>query len=266
MKVDKKLFLVLWLMGMAGVLSLLFIDFSVFMEMAPKIEPEADEAIKQMLPYLLPFIKVASIISPTLLVSVAVLVGVLLADKVGLFSSIAEAVQKKRNFFSAFAPQIIPGLIGGAIGGTLMLITLKAFMGYLPTEFLEKAARMDSSLPLVTRLLYGGITEELLLRWGLMTLLVFGLWRVFQKNQEAPESRWFVHAILISAFIFAIGHLPAAFSFSPRINAALVIYIIVGNAAFGLMAGYLYWKKGLESAMIAHTTAHLAAYFANLTT
>jgi membrane protease YdiL (CAAX protease family) len=33
--------------------------------------------------------------------------------------------------------------------------------------------------------------------------------------------------------------------------------VIVANSLFGLIAGYLYWKRGLESAMLAHMLAHV---------
>ena len=33
--------------------------------------------------------------------------------------------------------------------------------------------------------------------------------------------------------------------------------MIVANSIFGLIAGYLYWKRGLESAMFAHMVAHV---------
>jgi membrane protease YdiL (CAAX protease family) len=51
----------------------------------------------------------------------------------------------------------------------------------------------------------------------------------------------------------------------PKLTIALTSYVIAANSAFGFIAGYLYWKKGLESAMIAHMFAHVvmigASYF-----
>jgi membrane protease YdiL (CAAX protease family) len=44
---------------------------------------------------------------------------------------------------------------------------------------------------------------------------------------------------------------------SPEITTPLVAYIILGNASFGFIAGYLYWKRGLECAIGAHMVAHL---------
>ena len=55
----------------------------------------------------------------------------------------------------------------------------------------------------------------------------------------------------------------------PEATFALTLYVIVANSVFGLIAGYLYWKRGLESAMLAHmlahvvmlTASHFGAYF-----
>jgi len=109
----------------------------------------------------------------------------------------------------------------------------------------------------LTRILYGGITEELLLRWGLMTLLVWIGWRVFSQGQSAPSTFCFIVAIALSAFLFGLGHLPLVFVLGTQVTISVIAYVIVGNAAFGLIAGYLYWQKGLEAAMIAHMLVHV---------
>jgi membrane protease YdiL (CAAX protease family) len=98
-----------------------------------------------------------------------------------------------------------------------------------------------------------------------MTLLVWAAWRLLQKGRSEPKPSYFVGAILVSSVVFGIGHLPIAFMLIPEATFALTIFVIVGNSIFGLVAGYLYWKRGLESAMIAHMLAHLvllmASYF-----
>jgi len=37
----------------------------------------------------------------------------------------------------------------------------------------------------------------------------------------------------------------------------VVAFVLVGNTAFGLVAGWLYARHGLEAAVIAHVLAHL---------
>ncbi len=124
---------------------------------------------------------------------------------------------------------------------------------------------LGNLLPLPTRLLYGGFTEELLLRWGVMTLLVWAAWRLLQRGQGQPRAIYLASAIVISSVVFGLGHLPIAFALSSEVTSTLVFYIIAGNGVFGLIAGYLYWKKGLEAAMLAHMMAHVvlvtAVYF-----
>jgi membrane protease YdiL (CAAX protease family) len=133
----------------------------------------------------------------------------------------------------------------------------------LSPEALARLGEFGNILPLPTRLLSGGIMEELLLRWGLMTLLVWVAWRLFQKGQGRPRPACFVAAILISSVVFAIGHLPLAFMLFPEPSFALIVFVIVANSAFGLIGGYFYWKKGLESAMIAHALTHVVMFTAS---
>ena len=43
-----------------------------------------------------------------------------------------------------------------------------------------------------------------------------------------------------------------------------MVFVIGANTAFGLLFGYLFWRYGLESAMIAHAVAHVVSYLAVL--
>jgi len=37
----------------------------------------------------------------------------------------------------------------------------------------------------------------------------------------------------------------------------LTLFLLLQNSLFGLLAGYLYWRWGLEAAMLAHIVVHL---------
>ena len=88
---------------------------------------------------------------------------------------------------------------------------------------------------------------------------------LFQKGRNEPKPAYSIVAILISSVVFGIGHLPLVFSLSPQPAVAVIAFVVLANSLFGIIAGYLYWKKGLESAMIAHMSAHAvmltASYF-----
>ena len=256
MRFNTRLFVILWLAGLAGALSLLLIDLDALIKILPI--PAGTK-----IPTITPALKLLTPIQPAVILAVAVLVGVVLAAKVGLSSPVAEAVASGGDSVSAFKPQIIPGIIGGLAGGVSLVLIASILKPFLSPETLARLGAYGNILPLLTRLLYGGILEELLLRWGLMTLLAWAAWRLFQRGQDKPTPAVFVAAILISSLIFAIGHLPVAFMLFPERTFALTLFVIVGNSAFGLIGGYLYWKKGLESAMIAHALTHVVMFTAS---
>jgi membrane protease YdiL (CAAX protease family) len=94
---------------------------------------------------------------------------------------------------------------------------------------------------------------------------VWAAWRLLQRSEGAPKPAYVVGAIVISSLVFGVGHLPVAYMILPEATFALTLYVIVANTIFGLIAGYLYWRRGLESAMLAHMLAHAfmltASYF-----
>jgi hypothetical protein len=49
----------------------------------------------------------------------------------------------------------------------------------------------------------------------------------------------------------------------PEATVALTTCVLVGNSMFGLIAGYLCWKRGLESAMIARMSARVVLFAAS---
>jgi membrane protease YdiL (CAAX protease family) len=256
MRSNTRLFVILLLAGLAGILSLLLIDLEALLRILPL---PADAEI----PMSLPMLKAVSLIQPAVLVAVAVLVGVVLAGKVGLSSPVAEALANRGDVISAVKPQMVPGIIGGFAGGVSLVLIASVLKPFLSSEMLTRIGEFGNILPIPTRVLYGGITEELLLRWGLMTLLVWIAWRLFQKGKDRPKAVIFIMAILVSSIVFAVGHFPVAFMLFPQPTFALILFVLVGNSASGLIGGYLFWTRGLEAAMIAHVLTHLVMFAAS---
>jgi hypothetical protein len=250
MQTKTKLFVILWIAGMTGILSFLLVDLSALLATLPATAGKA-------LPFSPLGIKLISTLQPTVLMSLAVLVGVILASKVGLSAPAAEAAAQGQSLTSALKPQIFPALSGGLLGGIAVVSVWLLWKPFLPPVFISQAEKLNTLLPLTTRILYGGITEELLLRWGVMTFLVWIGWRLFQRGGGRPRPGYFVIAIVISSVVFGMGHLPVASVLGAGLTMTIVAYVVIANSIFGLVAGYLYWQRGLEAAIMAHMSAHV---------
>ena len=103
---------------------------------------------------------------------------------------------------------------------------------------------------------YGGIAEELQLRLFLMTLMV---WLVARLRRRKPGDAAFHVAIVLAAVLFGVGHLPAA-AHIWGLDAIVVLRTIVLNAVIGIACGWLYWRRGLEMAILAHFSADIVLH------
>ncbi|KZC19543.1 MULTISPECIES: CPBP family glutamic-type intramembrane protease [Rhodanobacter] len=106
---------------------------------------------------------------------------------------------------------------------------------------------------------YGGIVEEVLCRLLLVSALV---WLLARCNRRVARPWMFVLAIVLAALLFGAGHLPAAHAAGLLGTPLLVARIVLLNAVVAVVFGGLFWKYGLEHAMLAHFCADLVLHVA----
>ncbi|ELZ32418.1 Abortive infection protein [Halogeometricum pallidum JCM 14848] len=95
-----------------------------------------------------------------------------------------------------------------------------------------------------------------MLRFGLMSVLAFVGWRVTGRRTDGPRPVVMWAAILVSAILFGLGHLPALAQ-SVDLTPALIARTVLLNAVAGILFGWLYWRRSLEAAMVAHASFHV---------
>jgi hypothetical protein len=210
------------------------------------------------LPAPLPLLVLVGVVQNLLLFGVVIGIGLLLAGKMGLGAPLLEAwLYHKEPPVRARDSLKYGALVGIAVGIILLIIIIPA-APHLPGLPFVSAAHV-ALWKRVFICFYGGIGEEVLTRLFLLTLLAWLGVRVFQRNKArlAPATFWTVNIIV--AILFGLSHLPSA-SMVMHITPTVVVLALVLNGIAAIPFGYLYWKRGLEAAMIAHFCADFVVY------
>ena len=198
-----------------------------------------------------------ALVNPILFLAIGVALGIRLAPRIGLRSYLVDKVRTG----TAVGPRLrrdAPLAIACGAGVSVLVILLDSwFRPYLG----EAWRQLEQEQPwrvtdLVTGLLYGGITEEIMLHWGAMTLFTWIGWRFLQRSPGTPKPAILWTAAALSALLFGIGHLPAVASVVP-LSGVIVARTVLLNATAGGVFGWLYWRRSLEAAMLAHASAHV---------
>jgi len=210
----------------------------------------------------LPLLAVLSGLNPLLLLGVACLLGAYTAPRVGLRSYLIDRLGTGEGVWEHLREEVGLAVGIGILGGILIVIldaVMMPFVGQDLPQSVIGATRPTVATVLAyapVRFLYGGITEELMLRFGLMSVLAFMGWRVTGRRADGPGSGVMWTAVVISAVLFGVGHLPALAQ-SVALTPALIARTVLLNAIAGILFGWLYWQRSLETAMIAHASFHV---------
>lgn len=200
----------------------------------------------------------------TILLAVVVLLGAVTAPRIDLDSHVfAWAAGGTANWGEIRDSFPLAVALGAGLFGVVGILDA-AFAQFtqLPVNVIQTDGDplrdLFASVPM--RLFYGGITEELLLRWGFMAPLAFVLWWVRNKVSDStwtPSVTIMWVAIVVSAIAFGVGHLPALASMF-ELTTPLIVRTVALNALVGIALGWLFWRRSLETAMIAHAAFHVA--------
>jgi membrane protease YdiL (CAAX protease family) len=207
----------------------------------------------------------ASLLQPILALFLSAAFGAMLAHRFGLVSVIATG-SGRDVFKSSLLISFGAGILAG---GAVVALDRLLFSELIPQFFTGPRQLMRSPVDLLLiGVFYGGITEEIMMRWGLMTSLVFlsswlrGWIGTRQNTVFGPQpARVFWSSICLAAFVFALVHLPTAAAVA-SLTEIVVARVLLLNAIAGVIFGWLFWRYTLESAMVAHAALHVVFFAA----
>lgn len=197
---------------------------------------------------------------------VFVSIGLLLANRIGLGLPFIEGWLKKEPIWDRFPRVLVVSVIVGVVGG-LVIIGLDTWVFGPPMKAMLQNLNItipESIHPPAWQgflaSFEGGITEEVLLRLFVLTLLAWLGSLVSHDEQGRPSLGVLWVANILAAVLFGLGHLPATAAIGLPLNGLVVMRAIVLNGLLGIAFGWLYWTRGLESAVIAHFSADIVLH------
>jgi hypothetical protein len=203
-----------------------------------------------------PIDHLAEFIGSGVLLAIAAVAGTRFGPRVGLSTPIIDAALSRQRFLGG-ALTIAVVAIGIGFIVTIAAIALDLVV-FAPLLAQAQVAPLKSAPPFWTGVLYalyGGLAEETVVHYGALSLLVW----LFAKISRGPGAYWI--AIVVAAVLLGIGHVASTAAFLP-LTPVVVTRVITLNVVAGVPLGWLYWRRGLESAMVAHGVADLLLHVA----
>lgn len=253
--INWRVFFLLWI---ASILSSIAV-----LPYALELQGPALEAMD--LPLSLPALIALQIVQAAILFAIMIFAGMFFASQVGLGTPILDSLTRGESVSDKIRA-LLPISIGlGVVAGLLIIGIDFLLRPALLKELGDSASALDSQNmhPAAWKgflaSFYGGIAEEILLRLLVMSFFAW-LGRFISKTSEGkPASAVFWVANIFAAVLFGLGHLPATAMFLP-LTPLVVTRAILLNGIGGVIFGWLYWKRGLEAAMIAHFSADIVLH------
>ncbi len=206
------------------------------------------------------WIGVNTLLVPLILAAIATAVGLQLGDQVGLGAPLLRALLTgEKGAAARFRALILPSILAGlTMLAVNVLLSLTIFR--LPADVAASVPQTLARPPAWAGVLgsvYAGFFEEVLLRLGFLTLLVWIGAKLIRARQVGPGLFWTANAL--AALMFGVGHLPSVAIFT-TITPFLLVRTLVLNGIGGLIFGWLYWRKGLLGAIVGHGAADIVQF------
>lgn len=191
------------------------------------------------------------------LVFVSAVVGCVLASKTGLRAPVLQALIDRRPWWP-FVIGALPSVYIVAVAVSCLTILIDV-VGLSPSVGRPPfaSASLHGEMPLVTRVFYGGVAQEIVLRWGALSLAVLSLRWLFGVDEVDDTVRW--AALLSSALVLGLCF-SLAVPDAPGPNLASAAGQTVCFGAFCAVLGWLALRHGLEAAVASHVLGVLVAF------
>ncbi len=171
--------------------------------------------------------------------------GYILAEKTGLLKS-----------FKISKSGLITTIVLTVIGSIIFIALEYGVFANLIPEVAASYEAKPTIAYMISCLTYGGVLEEIMMRWFLLSLLAFIIWKLFFRKEQTVPKGVLIGVNIVVALLFAAGHLPTTAA-TMGITPLILVRCFSLNSLAGLICGHLYIKHGIQYAMLSHAGFHI---------
>lgn len=255
-QINWKVFFILWIAAILATIAVLPYSLELQGGIFQNLE----------LPISLPVLIVLQVVQSALIFGILTAAGLFFAGRVGLGAPILEAHLRGEPVADKIRAILPLSIIVGVVASVLIIaLDIAIFQPALLRELGDSAdaLNLQNAQPAAWKgflaSFYGGIVEEVLLRLFLMSFLAWLGKFISHTADGLPTPGVFWAANILAAMLFGLAHLPATATIIP-LTPLVITRAIVLNGLAGVGFGWLYWKRGLEAAMISHFTADIVLH------
>ena len=223
---DRRLLAIMLVLGLIAVATLLVVPFET------------------ILPAQVHVPRIALLIQPAVITLACAVLGWWTSPRTGLGAPALSALVAGQDWLRP----LLRGVPAAVLSAALVALILVTY-GVATQPILTTMPQLD--VPLLARLGYGGVGEEIIARWGLLTGFMALALRL---GADAGRAFWLANTA--AALLFALGHFGVLFVMLPHPPVWLMGAVVAGNFVPAMLFGWLYRRFGIESAMIAHGGAY----------
>lgn len=248
----KKIFtptaITIWLMASIGVVAVIPYSMALMPGVLENVAEQAGVPLQTII--------IAQIVQGSILSLVLTLIGLSVSKRIGLKAYMIDALFHKTSIPFDVRASIKIAIISGLACG--LLIKLLENIVFIP--LIPELSALDQVMPVwwkgLLASLYGGITEEVMMRLFLLSVLAIIIRLLSRdKSSKLPTAVFWI-ANILAAILFGIGHLPAIAEIID-LTPLVILRVLVLNSIAGIIAGVFFWKRSLEIAMIFHFSADI---------
>jgi hypothetical protein len=188
--------------------------------------------------------------------------GLLVAKWTGLDAPFVRALLYRQPQPARFGRAMLVGAVSGVVAGGLLLLLSQYIFG----PWMESSiAAAGITIPDIHWSWWEGLlaslsaafNEEVWLRLFLLNGLAWFGGMLFGKKTGRPVTALLWAANILSTLVFGALHISNILVVGMPVDVVTVTSTLVLNGIIGILFGWLYWKYGLESAMVSHFAADL---------